>query len=171
MQHINSSVSLVCFITLSVMMLAKPSALNAQVNPPRPVTLTVNNLQELDFGTFAVTGATGGTVTVTSAGDRSRSGDIVLIGNSYSCGVFRVNVATGSRLFMFGGLTGMLYNGSYSMSIDLDQQTFPPLINTVFTTLNASTDFYLGATLHAGPPAANPPGTYSGTYEIIINHE
>ncbi len=149
-----------------------PYTIKAQVNPPRPVMLITASMQELDFGSFVISGDAGGTVKVDSDGSRDYTGDIVLVGNNQAYGIIRVEVATGTRLFLFTGLGGNLSDGNgHFMDLTLDQETYPAMMNTIYTTTSPSTDFRIGATIHLGSRAANPPGEYMGTYDIIINHE
>ncbi len=146
--------------------------ISAQVNPPRPLSISTTSMQELNFGSFALSGDAGGTVVVDSDGSRNYTGDIVLVGNSHAYGIFRIETAIGTRLFLFTGLSGTLTDGNgHTMTITLDKETFPAMMNTVYNTTSIYTDFRIGATLHVGSAVANPPGEYTGTYDIIINHE
>ena len=53
----------------------------AQEPPPRPIQVTV--LQNMAFGAFSQ-GATGGTVTVSTGGSRTATGDVVLLNLGYT---------------------------------------------------------------------------------------
>jgi hypothetical protein len=148
------------------------SALNAQidssVDPPRPVEVTV--VENLSFGAF-YQGAAGGTVTIDPSGVRTAGGDVILLGMSF---VF--NAAHYTIVGNEGTAINLSYNpsvtlaGPGTMTLTIDS-TFPlspfPLLNNK-PLLN---HLHIGGTLTVGPPASNPPGAYSGTFEIIFNQE
>lgn len=140
----------------------------AQVNPPRPLTLTTQSLQSLNFGSFAVTGSGGGTITVSNSGDRSSTGDVFPVGSGVTYGVFTVEAPVGTSLYLMNSPSATL-TGSNGGSMEMTLgQTYPvlPLVTT-----QAVTEFHVGGTLTVGTSGQNPPGSYSGYYEIIINHE
>lgn len=153
---------------LACMMAISPVIVHGQVHPPRPIILDVSPLQHLNFGAFAITGTNGGTVTISNSGDRTSTGDIFLVGSTYSEGIFTIEVVTGTSLYMMNGpeatLTGS-NGGEMTLTLGL---TFPSLPHI---TTFATTEFHFGGTLTVGPISSNPPGDYYGTYEIIINHE
>jgi hypothetical protein len=153
---------------LYLLVLLFPVLLMGQVNPPRPMTLTVSTQQSLGFGTFAITGSNGGTVTVSNTGIRTASGDIFLSGNDQSVGVFSIDVAQGTSLYMVNGLTASLIgNNGGNLQLTLGE-TSPAL---PYTTTSATTVFQIGGTLTVGPIQNNPPGEYYGTYTLVIVHE
>jgi hypothetical protein len=151
-----------------LMLVAGHAKLLAQVNPPRPMTLTVSSVQSMNFGSFAITGVNGGTVTISNIGMRTSAGDLFLTGSGYYEGIFTIDAIIGTSLLLMNGSASILTGsngGSVTMTLG---QTDPEL---PYTTISPSTIFHQGATLTVGSVSANPPGVYTGTYEIIINHE
>lgn len=162
------SLSLLVKPLLYLILTASPLFLQGQVNPPRPMSITVSTQQSLNFGSFAITGQNGGTVTVSNTGVRSFSGDIFLSGNSQTCGIFTIDVVSGTSLFMVNGLTATLTGSNGGELVMTLGQTYPAL---PYTTITSSTVFQIGGTLTVGQLQNNPPGYYYGTYSIIIVHE
>lgn len=146
--------------------------LRAQEPPPRPVVITGNASQPLSFGAFSP-GASGGTVTVSPNGTRSASGSVILfsLGYVYSPAMFHVRANQGTVLSVLipppAILTG---SGGGTLSLQV-AGTLPasPFVTTLpwpqLTTL------LIGGTLTIGNIAANPPGTYTGTYSITVIRE
>jgi hypothetical protein len=161
-----SSLTVSAFLLL--MLVVGPAMLQAQVNPPRPLTLTISSVQSMNFGSFAITGVNGGTVTISNTGIRTSSGDLFLTNSAYSEGIYTIDAIIGTSLFLMNGPTTTLTGsngGSMTMTLGQTDPEMP------FTTISSSTIFHQGASLTVGSVSANPPGVYTGTYEVIINHE
>jgi hypothetical protein len=142
----------------------------AQEPPPRPISVTVT--QNLGFGAFTL-GAMGGTVTISSAGARSATGDIILLnlGYSFSTVTYRLVANPGTMVSLLNGpdvsLPGsnggslLLHIGSSNPASPFIMTTIPP----AYTVLN------IGGTLTVGNSASNPPGNFSGTFYITFIQE
>lgn len=130
-----------------------------------PVSITI--LQDVNFGAFAVSGS-GGTITVSSEGVRSATGGVVLLGNDYYAGLFRVEAPNGSYLNLTGGIPATL-NGSSGgqMDVELDE-TYPAF---PFNTIAPFHDFQFGASLTVGTVGETPPGVYNGSFEIVVSYD
>jgi len=72
-----------------ILLFAGSTVLNAQEDPPRPPSISVTT--NLSFGAF-YHGASGGTVTISPAGIRTATGDIVLLGMGYPYSPSRYNI-------------------------------------------------------------------------------
>jgi hypothetical protein len=146
-------------------------SLVAQEPPPRPITITVTS-QVLSFGAFTQ-GAVGGTVTISAAGARSSTGDIILLnlGFSFSTALYQIVGQPGTLVSLLNGPDVSLPGsggGSMLLHIGSSNPASPFVIITVppaFTTLN------VGGVLTVSNPAANPPGNYSGTFNITFIQE
>ncbi len=142
----------------------------AQEPPPRPVEVTV--VQSLGFGAFAQ-GAVGGSVTVNSAGSRSSSGDIILLnlGYSFTAASYRLVGNAGTVISILNGPDVSLpgsNGGSMTLHIGASDPSSPFVLISVppaFTTMN------VGGTLTVGNPGSNPPGNYSGTFDVTLIQE
>lgn len=145
---------------------------HGQELPPRPLTVTVNLSQNLNFGAF-YQGNIGGSVIIYEDGARSSTGDIVLLtmGYSFSTGLYDVVANPGTLISILNGpdaiLTGS--NGG-SMILQLgDSDPSNPFIMT--TTPPSSTQLRIGGTLIVGNPLMNPAGNYGGTYNVTLVQE
>ena len=140
--------------------------------PGDPGGMTVYTVQNMSFGAFSIGGA-GGTVIVSTSGTRSVTGDVVPLnlGTSYFQAIFDIDTPQGSIVSIVNGsdatLTGS--NGG-SMSMHIGNSDPPsPFITTVMQP--SRTQVSISGTLTVGSPAANPPGTYNGTFYITFNQE
>ena len=143
-------------------------SVSAQEMPPRPITVTVITSQNLSFGNFAQ-GALGGTVSVTSSGMRSWSGNIVLLnGGSVSPALFDVVANPGTLITIVNG-SDVSLNGNNGGTLILHigtSSTGSPFITAAARP--SPTHVYIGGTLTVGNPGANPPGDYSGTFQVTF---
>ena len=158
-------------VSLLYLLFAGMRNLAAQEPPPRPVRITPT-AQILSFGAF-YTGAGGGTVIIDPSGARTSTGNVVLLnlGYTYSAAMFEVHAHRGTVLSILKGpdvlLTG-IPAGTMSLHIGNTSPPSPFVSNVNF---NVSIPLYVGGTLTVGPPAANPPGTYNGTFNITLVKE
>jgi hypothetical protein len=154
-----------------IFLLAETQEAKAQEPPPRPVTVTVTG-QNLSFGAF-YHGPVGGTVTINSGGSRSATGDVILLnlGYSYSTALYQLVANPGTVISLLNGpdvsLPG-IPGGSMTLHIG-DSDLGPTFVITsippAYTLLN------IGGTLTISNPIANPPGSYSGTFDITFIQE
>ncbi len=144
---------------------------SAQPNPPRPVRIDPT-AQTLAFGAF-YQGPSGGTVTITPMGVRSATGSIVLLnlGFPYSAALFEVHAHPGTIISILNG-PDVVLAGSSGGSMTLHLGASNPVSPFVATrNFNVAINLYIGGTLTAGPPASNPPGSYSGNFYITLVQE
>lgn len=154
---------------VAVFLFAETTRINAQELPPRPPTITIVN--NLSFGAF-YNGITGGTITISPAGSRTSSGDVILIGFGYlfSAAHFNVYCNPGTIISILNGADVPLTWSGYSMNLHIgSSDPASPFVNSNPYTI--PTLLSIGATLTVGSPAANPPGSYSGTFEITLVFE
>jgi len=139
-----------------------------QEPPPRPATVTPT-AQGLSFGTFSQ-GAAGGTVLVPASGVRGSSGDIILLNLNplYSPAIFDAVGNPGTMLSILVWPAAVL-TGPGSMTLQINTIYPTPFIIT--TTPPLSTLLYIGGVLTVGNPGSNPPGLYSGTFNITFVQE
>ncbi|MCJ7449162.1 MAG: DUF4402 domain-containing protein [Bacteroidales bacterium] len=148
-----------------------PGQLNAQEDPPRPVQITVT-AQILSFGAF-YHGAVGGTVIIDPDDSRSATGDIVLLGMGYSfsSALYEILANPGTIISVLNGddatLTGD-NGGTLTLQIG-DSDPLSPFVTTV--PYGVITYLNVGGTLLVGNSGANPPGNYTGTFDITLVQE
>ncbi|MCX6270587.1 MAG: DUF4402 domain-containing protein [Bacteroidetes bacterium] len=136
--------------------------------PPIPISLTVSTQQHLDFGSFCITGPTGGTITVSNTGVRTATGDISLIGSSCSVAIFIVEVPVGTSLItVLEPDTKLSSNNGESITLHTgtSEPAFP------YTTISGTTEIQVGGTLTVKGSQVNPPGNYRGDFEMIVNNK
>lgn len=140
--------------------------------PGDPGGLTVYTVQNMSFGAFT-NGSTGGTVSISTNGTRSVTGNVVLLnlGTQYFQAIFDIDAPQGSIVSILNGsdatLTGS-NGGSMSMQIGGSD---PPSPFITVVSQPARTQVNIGGLLTVGSSAANPPGTYTGTFYITFNQE
>jgi hypothetical protein len=142
-----------------------------QEPPPRPITITVSP-QGLSFGAFTH-GAVGGSVIIYPDGTRDRTGDVILLnfGFTYSAALYEIDANPGTIINILNGPDATLTRaGGGTMTLQVGT-SFPvaPFVTTAIPP--AKTSFYMGATLTVGSPLSNPPGSYSGTFNITFIQE
>jgi hypothetical protein len=149
-----------------IILFAASTEIKAQEDPPRPPSITV--AADLGFGAF-YHGAAGGTVTISPAGSRTSTGDIVLVGLGYpfSPALFNVYSNAGTVISILNGPDVPLTWSGYSMNLHIGT-SFPvsPFVNP--NPYSVPTELTVGATLTVGDALANPPGTYNGTFNITL---
>jgi hypothetical protein len=146
-------------------------SLRAQEPPPRPIRITAT-AQVLSFGAF-YHGIAGGTVTVFPDNSRLASGDVVLLGLGYtvSAAIFEVHAHPGTVIAILNGPpTSLIGTPSGSMLLTVGSSIpTSPFVSTV--NFNVPIYLYIGGILTVGSPAANPPGSYIGTFDITLVRE
>jgi len=140
--------------------------------PPRPMTVTVNLLQNLNFGAFCHYNA-GGTVIMFPNGSRSSTGDVVLLnmGYSFSAGLIDVVGYPGTPVSLLNGPDATLggsNGGSLTLRITNSDMDHPFIITTMPPSPSVLS---IGGTLFVGSAVDNPPGNYSGTINLTFVQE
>jgi len=148
------------------------SIVRGQEMPPRPIDVTVNLSQNLNFGAF-YHGNVGGSVIIYNDGSRSSTGDIVLLtmGYTFSTGLYDVVANPGTLVSILNGPNAILTgNNGGSMILQIGESD-PGSPFIIITTPPASTQVRIGGTLYVGNPITNPPGNYGGTFDVTFVQE
>jgi hypothetical protein len=132
--------------------------------------VVLSNTRNLDFGRFVA--GSGGTITISPLGVRSRTGGVVLL-NSPTAGQanFSVNKSNSGNnnkaviISLPGNGAVRLMSGSNSMAINTFARN-PPSITSV---PNGGITLSVGATLTVAPN--QPAGNYSGSFTMIANFQ
>jgi len=145
--------------------------LKAQEPPPRPIRINAT-AQGLSFGAF-YHGAGGGAVVILPTGSRSATGDVVLLGLAipFSAALFQVHAHRGTVISILNGPDAILSgipSGTMSLHIGSSNPASPFVSNVNF---NVVIPLYIGGILTVGNSAANPPGSYTGTFDVTIVRE
>jgi hypothetical protein len=132
----------------------------------------VNVTSNINFGTFYPVGD-GGKVIIDNSGARRSEGNIVLLPSSYSLCSFTTRNNRNSRICNVQNATvqspvNLLRDGGGgSLKLELNQISPSSWIIEPKETLTIS----FGGILYVGSFMSNPPGTYSGSFEISLNYE
>jgi len=158
-------------IVLNILLLSASAQIIAQEPPPRPVVVTPT-AKILSFGAF-YQGLAGGTVTITPGDTRSATGDVVLLGMGYSFSSARFEIIAnpGTVISVLNGPDAILSgvpSGTMTLQIGASDPV-SPFVTTV--PYGVITYLNVGGILIVGAPAANPPGNYSGTFQITLVQE
>lgn len=127
----------------------------------------ISTIASLSFGRIA--SATGGTVTISPAGARSKSGGVVLVSSDAGSAarfqatgnpgqIYTITLPADNAVQMTSGIHSM--GVSYFISSLGSSGVLNPTGNQVFS---------IGATLNINTGEAS--GSYSGTYSIIIDYQ
>lgn len=151
---------------------------DGQEKPPRPIQVNVKTAGDLHFGAFCH-GPSGGTLTMLYGGSRVAGGDVIPLNLGYTYGpaIFEISGIKGTIISITdNSATPFTLSGSNGGSLTLHMGT--PSSNTDSGTpfiLNAEYPFKMeirvGGILSVGNSAANPPGSYSGTFSVTFNQE
>ncbi|NTW33607.1 MAG: DUF4402 domain-containing protein [Bacteroidetes bacterium] len=137
-------------------------------------TITAIATQAIHFGTFCVTGGSGGTVTVGFDGSRTSTGNIVLLSDIPTAqpAIFQIKLCEGRSVIITFSPTTIL-NGSNGGNLTLDiGDTEKGGYGAAFPTnndCNFITPLRVGGTLHVPGTALS--GTYSGSFTMTFNQE
>ncbi len=156
---------------MTIIMLACLTSIKAQEPPPRPIRVDVT-AQSLGFGAF-YHGVSGGTVVIDPSGSRSATGDVILLGLGYpySAALLEVHAQPGTVISILNG-PDMPLVGTPSGSMTLHPGNSLPASPFVSVAqFNVAQPLYIGGTLTVGSAAANPPGSYTGTFDITFVQE
>ena len=140
--------------------------------PPRPIIVNINLSQNLSFGAF-YHGNIGGSVIIYPTGSRSSTGDVILLtmGYTFSTGLIDIIGYPGTLVSILNGPPAILNgNNGGSMTLTIGGY-FPPSPFVITTIPPSATQIRIGGTLTVGNPLSNPPGNYSGTFDIILVQE
>ena len=137
--------------------------------PKDPSKISVYAVQNLNFGTI-YQGNAGGTVTVSNAGARSVTGDVVAItqGSVVYPAIFEVEAPSGTVVTIQNGADATLTGsngGTMTLRLGASNPTSP---FTVTATPPARTQVSIGGTLTVGSTSVSKAGSYSGTFNIIF---
>jgi len=163
--------SFMLVVSGSILIITTSLRVNGQELPPRPIKVTVSLVQNLSFGAFYHIGT--GSVIIFPDGSRSSTGGVVLLimGYSFNSGLYDVVANRGTLVSILNGpdatLTGS--NGGFLILHIGDSDPLSPFIVT--TTPPAATQVRIGGTVIVGNAGANPPGNFSGTFDVTFVQE
>jgi len=125
--------------------------------------VNITNTMGLAFGSFAA--GTGGTVTISPAGARSRTGGVLLVTSTFNAASFNVTRVTGSpnqtyTITLPANGTVTITSGANTMPVN-NFVSNPSGSGRLMGGIQVLT---VGATLTVA--AGKPPGNYSGTFSV-----
>ena len=125
-------------------------------------SIGISNTQSLKFGTFAT--STSGNVVISTSGNRSSSGGVLLLGGTYQSASFNVTGTANCSYSISLPSSTSMSNGSQSMTINSFTK------NPSNGSLNSSgyQNLDVGATLQAS--SGQQEGSYSGSFTVTVNY-
>lgn len=129
-------------------------------------------IQDFNFGTF-YQGNTGGTISISTTGARTASGDIIIL-NSWSGNtqaIFDIEAPAGSSISILNGpdVTLAGSNGGtvtlHLAGTDLGSSFITSAVAPARTRINVAGQLIIGN------QSTSPPGAYQGTFTLIFNQE
>ena len=159
-------------ICLFACLLVFQTQAEAQEQPPRPILVTVEVSQQLNFGKFIPFGS-GGKVIVDSDGNRQLPiGNVILVNSYTSAARYRVDAEPGT-LITIAPIPPATLTGSNrgTLSLQLGVPRIDSRDVTTFITNSQITYVSIGGTLTVGSLQANPAGIYSGTFQVTFIQE
>jgi hypothetical protein len=134
--------------------------------------ITAYATQGIHFGTFCLTGAAGGTVTVTWDNVRTCDGNITLLSRTptHQPAIFAIKLCEGRNVILTFDTTTFLEgsNGGENLTLNLGPSE-KGISGSSFTTnsdCNFTTPLRMGGTLEV--PGSAVPGTYTGSFAITF---
>jgi len=152
-------------LTLIVLLFCVSSALAQPVLPQR--SNTVRATQPIHFGSFCITGGSGGTVTVGFDGSRTATGNIILLDVPPFAkpAIFEIKLSQSPGVcFNFETPFVLLTGGSGSISLAIGPTDKGPDGSSFALIPNIVSLLRVGGTLTVS--GSSPPGIYSGIFAI-----
>lgn len=171
--------TIITLFTLIILGLLHTEAIIAQTVPDFPQrSATVQATQSLNFGDFTLTsaGSSGGTVIVDHQGQRSGTGDIVLlnISSSAHAAIFEYKLCPGRRVTIsYPASINLTGDNGGTMKLNLGE-TSKGANGTSFSSNSGCDDIHqisIGGTLEVSNLSTNPEGLYSGSFGITFIQE
>ena len=164
-------------ITASLVLVFISENLIAQpVLPPR--SITVNSTQALHFGTFCLenSGSSGGTVTVDWQGNRTATGQVVLlpVAPMHQSAIFEISLCQGRAVTISYPQSIILTGnngGQMTMEIGPTEKGVSGASFQVNGDCNFITQLRVGGKLFVGSNSSNPGGVYTGEFNIVFNQQ
>jgi hypothetical protein len=141
---------------------------NAQLLPVAPeVGISVNKVQDLNFGAFAQTGHQG-TITISADGSRTVSGGIVTLntGTPFHQAIFDIQAPAGTIISVMDGFP-MILSGSNGGTMLLRIHNTKPA-SPFITQTSGITQVSVGGTLTVNSSLLNVAGNYNGPFTVIF---
>jgi hypothetical protein len=137
-------------------------------------TITVTATQAIHFGTFCLTGAGGGTVSVGYDGNRTSTGDVFLSSLSPSAqpAIFDIKLCQGRNVIITYDVTTILTGsngGSFTLDIGPTEKGVSGSQFPINNDCSFITTLRVGGTLNI--PGSSPAGVYTGSFHITFEQE
>lgn len=173
---INLRIKRLLSVLLPALFLFTVSALSQPGLPSR--TVTVHSTQAINFGSFCLVnnGSSGGTVTVDWMGNRTATGQVMLLnsGPAPQAAIFEINLCQGRLVVITYPVSTILSGnngGSVKLNIGPTEKGVSGSAFQVNTECSFITQLRVGGTLIIGSNTANPGGDYSGNFSITFNQQ
>jgi hypothetical protein len=143
-------------------------SVQAQQKPPKPITVTVAKMYNLDFGSFCAGNGIGTNVIVDAYGNRTKTGNIILLGSFSSAALFIITAIPGTFISILDlGDTILTGPGGATLTLRMGD-SYPP---SPFIATGDYTPVSIGGRLMVPSAQATPGGVYNGDLNVIFIQE
>jgi len=134
--------------------------------------LNITTVQNFNFGSF-YQGNSGGTIHISATGQRLATGDIILINNDFNStqAIFEIEAPAGTIITLLNGPDATLAGsngGTMLLHAGVADPESPLIINSIPP---ARSSVSIAAALTVGNRQNSPPGSYQGSFSVIINQQ
>jgi hypothetical protein len=132
--------------------------------------ITIYPVQNFSFGTFYQ--GNGGTVNISAAGERSATGDIILMNTSApgSQAIFDIQAPAGSIISLSTPDATLTGSNGGTMTLHISNTDPASPFNTTAVPPNL-TRIQVAGILSSGNRTSSPPGVYQGSFSITFNQQ
>ena len=166
---------LVLFFFIAIQIFSLQKTFSQPQLPQRSITVVAT--QAINFGAFCLqtVGSSGGNVQIDWQGNRSATGQVVLLNSdSYYPAIFEIQLCQGRNVIITYAPTAILTGsngGSLTLNIGPTEKGGSGSSFQVNTDCNFVTRLRVGGTLVVGNNSANPGGNYTGNFSITFNQQ
>lgn len=173
-RFISSMKRLLVFVLLSnvfFISLSAQTSVVGKVEAELVVPVSAVETDMLNFGRIVVE-AGGGTIQISSTGERIATGNVLFADELFSTGKFQLSGLPESLVSMVLPQTAQkLYMSSGNQTLTVDNFTSDvPTGGQVARQSDGKAVISIGATLYIGNNLSNPAGFYSGSYEVVFTY-
>jgi hypothetical protein len=143
----------------------------AQELPPKPLTINVSTLQNLNFGTFCIGSSGSGSVIIYPDGSRLFSGNIIPVNSVTSALRYEVVSLPGTLITIVGQHLTLTGSNGGTIGLDIgDSDPHSPFIATGIPTGVGLVRMQvtIGGTLTVANSGNYPPGNYGGSFDVTF---
>lgn len=167
MKHFLILVALLTILSATVNAQTASASAQASISASIITPIIITKTTDLSFGN-AVAGVSLGTVVISTSGNRTSTGGVILpsaLAGTISQAKFETSGAANQAYAITLPATATLTSSSNTMIVDTFTSN-PTIASGGTLSVDGKQDIYVGATLNVG--ASQPAGNYTGTFDITV---